>query len=45
MFSKNSLNEEASYEFKKVVETENKLNRDDLLYKIGNKKKVKTCDF
>ena len=46
LFSKNSLNEEARYELIKIVEIENKLNRDDLIYKTVNKKKEKkTYDF
>ena len=39
LFSKDLLNEEATYELNKVVETENKLNKDDLIYKTGNKRK------
>ena len=42
MFSKDFLNEEAIYELNKIVEMENKLNRDDLIYKTGNSKKDKT---
>ena len=38
LFSKCFLNEEAAYELNKIVETENKLNKDDLIYKTGNKK-------
>ena len=41
LISKDFLNEEATYELSKIVEIENKLNRDDLLYKTGNKKKEK----
>ena len=41
MFSKDFLIEEASYELNKIVEIENKLNRDDLIYKTVNKKKDK----
>ena len=36
---------EAVHELNKIVGIENKLNRDDLIYKIDNKKKDKTCDF
>ena len=45
MFSKDSLNEEGTYELNKIVEIENKLNRDNLVYKTGNKKKDKTYNF
>ena len=41
MFSKDFLNKEALYELNKIVEIENKLNRDDLIYKTGNKKRIK----
>ena len=41
LISKDFLNEEATYELTKTVEIENKLNRDDLIYKTGNKKKEK----
>ena len=34
---KDFLNEEATYELNKIVKMENKLNRDDLIYKTGNK--------
>ena len=44
MFSKD-LNEEVTYKLKKIVEMENKLNRNGLIYKTGDKKKVKTFDF
>ena len=33
LISKDFLNEEATYELSKIVEIENKLNRDDLIYK------------
>ena len=42
LFLKDFLNEEATYELKKIVEMENKLYRDDLIYNAGNKKKDKT---
>ena len=45
MFSKNVLNEEPTYELKKIVEMENKLNRDDLIFKTSNEKKDNTYDF
>ena len=45
MFSKDFLNEEATHELNKIVEMENKLNRNDLIYKTSNKKKDKTYDF
>ena len=41
LISKDFLNEEATYELSKIVEIENKLNRDDLIYKTDNKKKEK----
>ena len=44
-FSKGFLNEEATYELNEIVEMENKLNRDDLIDKTGNKKKDQTYDF
>ena len=42
---KDFLNEEAPCELNKIVDRENKLNRDNLIYKAGNKKKDKTYDF
>ena len=45
LFSKDFLNEEATHELNKIVEMENKVNRDDLIYKTGNKKKNETYDF
>ena len=44
LFSKAFLTED-SYELNKIAEMENKLKRDDLIYKTGNKKKNKTYDF
>ena len=44
-FSKDFLNEEATYELNKIVEMENKLYRKNLIYKTGNNKKDKTYDF
>ena len=44
MFSKDFINEEAIYELNKIVKIENNFNRDNI-YKTGNKKKDKTCDF
>ena len=41
MFLKDFLNKEATYELNKIVEKENKLNRNDLIYKTGNKKRIK----
>ena len=35
----------ATYELYKIVEIENKLHRDNLIYKTGNKKKDETNDF
>ena len=45
MFSKDYRNEEATYELNKIVEMENKLDENDLTYKICDKKKEKTYDF
>ena len=45
LFSNNFLNEESTYELTRIVEMENKLDRNDLIYKTGNKKKDKTYDF
>ena len=45
LFSKDYLNEEASYELNKIVEMENKLDRKYSIYKTGNKKKDKTYNF
>ena len=45
LFLKDVLSEEAIYKLKKIVEMENKLNRDNLIYKTGTKKKDKTRDF
>ena len=45
MFPKDFLNEEDKYELNEIVEMENKLNRNYLIYKTGNKKKEKTYDF
>ena len=35
----------ATYELNKIVGIENKLNRDNSIYKTGNKKKDETYDF
>ena len=45
MFLNNFLNKGAAYELNKIAEIENKLNRDDLINKIGNIKRDKTYDF
>ena len=45
LFSKDFPNEEATRELNKIVETENKLDRNDLIYETGNKKKDETYDF
>ena len=45
LFSKDFLNEEATYELNKIVKMKNKINRDDLIYKTGNKKNDKAYDF
>ena len=44
-FQKKILNEEATYKLNKIVKMENELDRNDLIYKTGNKKKDKTYDF
>ena len=38
LFSKDNLNEEPTYELNKIVEMENKLDRNDFIYKTGNKR-------
>ena len=38
MFSRDFLIEEAKDELNKIIEMENKLNRDDFIYKTGSKK-------
>ena len=43
MFSKGF--QEATYELNKIVEMENKRNRDNLIYKTDNKKMDETYDF
>ena len=46
MFSKDFLNEEATYELKKKnAEMESKLDSNDLIYKTGNKEKDKRYNF
>ena len=45
LFSKDFLNEEATYELNNIVAMGNKLDRNYLNYKIENKKKDKTYDF
>ena len=45
LFSKDFPNEETTHELSKIVETENKIDRNDLIYETGNKKKDKTYDF
>ena len=45
MFSKDFLNEEATYELKKNAEMESKLDSNDLIYKTGNKEKDKRYNF
>ena len=44
-FSKDFPNEESTCKLNKIVEMENKLNRDDLIHKTGNKKKIKQMIF
>ena len=38
--SNNYLNKEATYEINEILEKENKLDINDLVYKTGNEKKV-----
>ena len=45
MFSKKCITGEAIYELNKIVEIEQNINRDNLIYKLGDKKKDKTYDF
>ena len=45
LFSEDFLNEEATYELYKNAEKENKLSRNDVIYKKGNKKKIKHMIF
>ena len=45
LFSKDYLNEEATYELNKITAIENKPDRNDLIYKSSNKKKDKTFDL
>ena len=45
MFSKDFLNEEATYELNKIVKVKNKRNRGNLIDETGYKKKGKTYDF
>ena len=40
-FSKGFLNEEATYKFKKNVEMENNLHRNDIIYKKATRKRIK----
>ena len=44
-FSKEFLNKEATCKLNKIAEMENRLNRNDLIYKTSNRKKDKTYDF
>ena len=45
LFSKDFLNEGATYELNKSVKMKKKQNRDNLIYKTGNKKKSKSYDL
>ena len=46
LFSKDFFSEEAIYELNKIKEIEEqKINRDNLIYKLDNKKGHKTYDF
>ena len=44
-FGKDFLNEEAKYQLNKLVEIENKVNKDDLICKISNNKRDKMYDI
>ena len=41
MFLKHVLNERAKFELSEIAEMKNKLNRNDLIYETGSKKKEK----
>ena len=45
LFSKHFINKEAMYEINKMEEMENKLDRNDLIYRAGYKKKDKVFDL
>ena len=45
MFSKDLLAAETRIEFKKIKEIEQKINRDDLTFKTGSKKRDRTNGF
>ena len=45
MFSKDFLNEEATYELNKIVKIESELNRIKLIYKTDSNKKYKIYDI
>ena len=45
MFSEDLLTEEAIYDACRIIEIEQKINRDNLVYKTGDQKKGKTYDF
>ena len=44
-FSKHFSSEKAIYELNRIKEIEQKINKDDLVYKAGDKEKDKTCYF
>ena len=44
-FSKDLLSEEAIYKSNKIIEMQQKISRDDLIYETDNKKKDKTYNF
>ena len=45
LFSKDFLTAEATDELNKFTKVEGKITKDDLIYKIGNKKNNKTYEF
>ena len=45
MISNNFLFEEPICELSKLIEIEQKINRDDLIYQIGNEEKIKHVIF
>ena len=45
LFSKHFINKEAMYKLNKMEEMENKLDRNDLIYRAGYKKKDKVFDL
>ena len=45
LFSKDFLNEEVTYELRKIAEMENKIDRNDLIYKQVTRKRIKHLIF